>query len=415
MISSKFPKFALFVILFVISPLWAEDFDYEMAKPVQPSDGYEFYQAPAGTGTLKNIDSGEIRNVILCIGDGIGPNHVALTRHHVLGPGKKLYMERLPVVGLVRTFSADNLITDSAASGTAMACGIKTHNGMIGMAPDKTPHISILQLLHSKGWRTGLVATSEISHATPAAFVAHVTSRNDQSRIAEQMLQSGVDILFGGGAKYWKKKLNGKHLFEEARQMGYQVTQTKDQMNSLTNGPAIGLFANEGMTTFDPEPSLAEMTQKAIELLSRKSGEWFSPHPKIFLMIEGSQIDWASHANDTDRAIRQILLFDMAVQKAVEFALVNKKTLVIVTADHETGGLVIETETLNKWKIDPDWEETGHTAADVPLYAFGPGSKHFSGVMDNTEIPKRIAGLLGIDIFPVPKHIAEASLSMSSK
>lgn len=387
----------------------ADAFNYQMAQPPDSDSGYGFYQQPQDQETLKNISRGQIRNIIFCIGDGMGSNHIALARHHALGPDKKLHMERLPVVGVVRIFSADSLITDSAASGTAMASGIKTNNGMIGMTPDKTPYTSILELLQSKGWRSGLVVTSEISHATPAVFFSHIDDRDKQSEIAEQLVLSGVDILFGGGTKHFQKD-----LLDQMRQVGYQIVHTAEQLNAIQDVPAIGLFAEEGMTTFSPEPSLEQMTQKAIELLSRKSKEWFSPQPKFFLMVEGSQIDWAAHANDTERVIRQTLLFDMAVSQAIEFARQDKHTLVLVTADHETGGLVIETELLDKFKIDPDWEETGHTAADVLLFAYGPGADRFSGVMDNTEIPKRIAELVGIDQFPQQHSKPKAAISTSS-
>ncbi|MHC5136630.1 MAG: alkaline phosphatase, partial [Planctomycetota bacterium] len=345
-----------------------------------------------------------------CIGDGMGFNHVALARHNSVGPGKKLHMERLPVAGMMRTYSADDLVTDSAAAGTAMACGIKTNNGMIGMDPDKVPHSSILTLLQKKGWRTGLVATSQISHATPAAFASHVDSRDKQKEIAVQLLNNRVDVLLGGGRKYWSED-----LLAEAVTAGYEVIGTRDEMAMLKAGPVIGLFADDGMTTFEPEPSIGEMAKTAIALLSLPGREWFSPKPKFFLMIEGSQIDWAAHANDTDRVIRQTLQFDMAVREAVGFAQRDKHTLVIVTADHETGGLVIETEGINKHKIDPDWEETGHTAADVPVYAFGPGSEHFAGVIDNTEIPKRIAELTGLQEFPIPRKLSHMTGQVSIK
>lgn len=388
---------AIIILAGCHSPLLdADEFHYEMAQPDESALGTEFYVPVVSDTTLENIAGDQVRNIILCIGDGMGFNHVALARHYSVGPDKKLHMERLPVTGMMRTFSADNLITDSAAAGTAMACGVKTNNGMIGMTPDKVSYHSILELLHKKGWRTGLVATSQITHATPAAFGAHTDSREKQKKIAVQLLENRVDVMFGGGRKYWSKK-----LLADAVANGYQVIETHDEMATLEAGPVIGLFAHDGMTTFDPEPSLEEMSKTAIHILGSSSKEWFAPKPKFFLMIEGSQIDWAAHANDTDRVVRQMLLFDMAVQEAIAFAQKDKHTLVIVTADHETGALVLETKRLNDQKIDADWEEAGHTAVDVPVYAFGPGSGHFTGVMDNTELSKRIARLTGLEEFPV--------------
>ena len=376
-----------------------ETFYYRMAAPPAGDGGIAFYIPPVSDAPLANPPAGEVRNVILCIGDGMGFDHVALARHHGAGPGKKLYMELLPVKGEAATHSANSDVTDSAASGTAMACGVKTNNGMIGMSPDKTPYSSILELLDQKGWRTGLVATSEISHATPASFASHVDSRDKQKEIAVQMLDNRVDVLLGGGRKHWNDK-----LLTKAATDGYQVIETRDEMLTLKPGPVLGLFVNGGMTTFEPEPSLMEMSKTAIDLLNTKSAEWFAPKPKFFLMIEGSQIDWASHANDTDRVIRQTLLFDMTVRQAIEFAKRDGHTLVIVTADHETGGLRLKTDPTREKGVKAKWTTGGHTGVKVPIYAYGPGSKKFTGTIDNTDIGKRIAELTGINEFPVIKN-----------
>jgi alkaline phosphatase len=154
------------------------------------------------------------------------------------------------------------------------------------------------------------------------------------------------------------------------------------------------------MATLAPEPSLAEMTQKAIQLLSTKNTDWFAPEAKFFMMVEGSQIDWAGHDNDTANSIRQTLLFDMAVKEALDYAREDGQTLVIVTADHETGGLVLNKNKKNDREIAAGWTTKKHTGCEVPLFAYGPGSQEFSGVMDNTDIPKRIAKLLKLSPFP---------------
>ncbi len=370
-----------------------ETFVYHMAPVPEGGDG-SFYVPPSSDAVLANAADGEVHNVIYCIGDGMGFEHVALARHHGPGQDKKLYMELLPVQGEFATHSANNAVTDSAAAVTAMASGVKTNNGMLGMTPDKTPYSSILELLQKQGWRTGLVATSQVSHATPAGFASHIDSRNKQSEIAVQMVGNRVDVMFGGGKKYWSDE-----LLAEAASVGYQMIETRDELAQVESAPVIGLFGKDGLTTFAPEPMLSEMSGKAIALLNAPDIKNNVKTPKFFLMIEGSQIDWACHANDTERTIRQTLLFDMAVREAIEFAKHDGHTLVLVTADHETGGLKLESNEDNGVKAK--WTSKNHTAANVPVYAYGPGSEKFSGSFDNTDIPKRIAEVTGLNKFPV--------------
>jgi len=394
----------LFLVCLLAPAVFADDWNYPQPDANRDVDDISFYEAPVAEGHIANITAGRPRNVIFLIGDGMGVNQVALARHKAIGADGRLHLERMPVAGLMRTHSASHRITDSAAASTALADGVKTTNGRIGTTPDGTPWQSILERARAKGYRTGLVATSTISHATPAGFAAHVKSRGMEAEIAVDMLYNHVDVLFGGGRKYWLSKPagsreDGRNLIEEAKIAGYQVIYSRDQLAELSPSPVLGLFADDGMTTFDPEPSLAEMARTAILLLSAKSSEWFAPAPRFFVMIEGSQIDWACHSNDTANAVRQTLLFDLAVKEAIEFAQEDKHTLVIVTADHETGGLLIKSDDN---KVVADWNSKDHTAADVPLFAFGPGSAQFAGTHDNTDIPKIIARLLNFGTFPSP-------------
>jgi alkaline phosphatase len=390
--------FTVLVFSFAVA-VSAEVFVYPPAQG--DAKDISFYKAPPANWTAGRVSGQDVRNVILCIGDGMGFNEIALARQKAVGQDGKLWLERLPIVGLVRTFSANHAVTDSAAAVTAMACGIKTKNGTIGIGMDKKAYASILEVLSKKGWRTGLAATSSITHATPAGFAAHVSSRGSEEEIAGQMFDNRVDVLLGGGRKFWLSTGgNGSNLIITAQQAGYHVVQNRAEMMELTSGPVLGLFAENGMATFAPEPSLAEMTQKAIALLSAKNNDWFAPEPKFFLMIEGSQIDWAGHANDTDNSIRQTLLFDMAVREAIEFARMDRSTLVIVTADHETGGLLLPEDKINASKVAADWNFKSHTGADVPIFAYGPGSEEFAGVMDNTDLAKKIAKLTGVSPFP---------------
>lgn len=382
-------------------------FYYRMSAPPEGEGGNSFYRAPAADAAAADkVADGDVRNVIYLIGDGMGFNQVQLARHYA-APTQRLWMDLLPVRGELRTRSANNAVTDSAAAGTAMACGIKTDNGKIGMNPDKVSYSSILELLDQKGWRTGLAATSAISHATPAAFSAHVDSRDKQREIALQQAGGGVDVMLAGGTKFWRNETYGL-----AEKTGYTMVDTREAMLSHKSGAVIGMFAEDGLTTYEPEPMLSEMTATAIQLLGAKGSDWFAPQPKFFLMVEGSQIDWAGHANDTDRMVRQTLLFDMAVREALEFARRDGHTLVIVTADHETGGLQLEDDDRRDIGVRARWTSGGHTGANVPLFAYGPGAELFAGELDNTDVPKRIAALTGITGFPVVKKSAQQAAAV---
>ncbi len=378
-------------------------FKYKIVGPLTEDADISAYSPPDADLELETDFDDDVHNVILLIGDGMGFNHVELARAVVVAD-KGLWMEQLPVKGQLTTYAANKKVTDSAASGTAMACGIKTNNGMIGMDPKEVQYRSILELLSVDRWKTGLVATSQITHATPASFASHVKSRGNQKKIALQMLANRVDVMLGGGRKYWLPKEadgirnDGRNLLEKAQLDGYRVIELRDELLALEQLPALGLFGKDGLTTFNPEPMLGEMCGKAIELLAAESKK----RAGFFLMVEGSQIDWAAHANDTNRVIRQTLLFDLAVREAIQFARRDKHTLVIVTADHETGGLKLKTSKRNN-SIKAKWTSGGHTAVNVPIYAYGPGSQEFAGTIDNTDIAKCIAKLTGIKVFPIKK------------
>ena len=402
-------RFCVILLLFLLFACGCNPttFYYKMAAPSNGEDDISFYRGPANNAVLKQVSGDEVRNVIFCIGDGMGFNHVALSRD--AAGVKKLWMQTLPVNGQMSTFSANKKITDSAAAGTAMACGIKTDNGMIGMTPKQVPYYSILELLAQMDYETGLVVTCQISHATPAVFASHVKDRGDQMNIVPKMLANRVDVMLGGGRKYWLPRGAGGtrddevDLLEKAGLAGYHVIDSRDELLAIKQMPVLGLFGHDGLTTFSPEPMLAEMSDVAIKLLSNASEN----KGGFFLMIEGSQIDWAAHANDGERVIRQTLLFDMAVQRAIEFARRDKHTLVIVTADHETGGL--ELKTADDGSLKAKWTTGGHSAANVPIYAYGPGSENFAGIIDNTDIAKKIARLTGIQSFPIAKSLRDVA------
>jgi len=342
----------------------------------------------------------KVKNIIFCIGDGMGLGQVYFTRVCDAGVAGKLYMEQMPITGIMRTHSANSLVSGSAASATAMSCGVKTNNGMIGMTSEKNVYQTILQAAKEKGLMTGLVATSEITHATPAAFASHVESRGMQNQIAAQLLANKVNVLLGGGRAFFlpksnpdSKRTDEKDLIGDAEKAGYTYVETAEELASAKGEYILGLFQLDGLTTESPEPTLAQLTDKAIGVLN-------VDRQGFFLMVEGSQIDWACHANNIEKNIEQVLLFDEAVKQAVDFAIKDKHTLVVVTADHETGGLTVRGGKLSGQDLDIHWSTGGHTGLPVVVYAFGPGAEYFTGVYDNTDIPKKFAQLLGIEPFP---------------
>jgi alkaline phosphatase len=363
-------------------------------------------------GSLKpgiNPNDERVKNIIFCIGDGMGLSQTALTRICELGPDGMLNMERMPVVGIMRTHSLDSLVTDSPAAGTALATGVKTDTGMIGMAPDGVKYKTILEAARDAGLRTGIAVNVQITDATPAAFGSHVKSRYEEAAIAEQMLANKFNVLLGSRKEFFiPKKAHGgrreddRNLIAEAKEMGYEYVETAEQLKSAKKPYLLGLFQHDLLTSEHPEPSLAEMTKKAIQILAANYEDSSAENHGFFLMVEGHQIDWACHLNDADKMIRQTLLFDEAVKVSLDFASADGQTLVVVTADHETGGLTIKTKSYGaKAKATyPAWSHDGHTGAPVAVYAYGPQALIFAGVYDNTEVPRKFAKLLGITQFP---------------
>jgi alkaline phosphatase len=340
------------------------------------------------------------KNIILFIGDGMGLAHIAATRIKTYGVEKSLYMERMPITGYLYTSPANTLVTDSAAAGTALATGYKTNVGRLALSPEGKRLPTILEACKSMGMSTGMVVTYPITNATPAAFASHVRSRKMEEEIAVQILRNRVNVLLGGG-KHWfipqstqnSKRTDNRDLIAESKNMGYSFVETKEELLNAKTEYLLGLF-EMGSLAESPNPSLAEMTQKALELLSR--------NPKgFFLMVEGSQIDWGGHINNINFAIRQTIHFDEAVKIGLDFALKDQETLVIVTADHETGGLGITDGSLDGEKMETGWLSKGHTAIPVIIFAFGPGAERFTGVGHLTDVPRKISDIVDIKNFPL--------------
>jgi alkaline phosphatase len=309
-----------------------------------------------------------------------------------------LEIEKMPVVGLVKTHAANNWITDSASGATAIATGHKTNVGMVGVTPDSVVKETIFETAIKHGMKTGLVVTSHITDATPACFVTHVPARGMKNEIAEQLIHSKVNIILGGGLSYFipksedgSEREDDKNLIEEAEKLGYNFTDDTTSFAEIKEGNLIGLFNKGGLITNPPEPSLADMTQKALQLIG-------DSEKGFILMVEGSQIDWRGHSNDLEGVIKQTLLFDDAVKVGLDFAKENGETLILVTADHETGGITLTGDDReNDFSFGVKWATKHHTGIPVPVYAFGPHAIEFTGILDNTDIYKIVSSLLGFN------------------
>lgn len=405
------------------------------------------------------------RNIIFMIGDGMGPAYTSGYRYFVDNPETKevdpTVFDRL-LVGTASTYPDDDTyVTDSAASATALATGVKSFNGAIGVDGEQKPLQSLLKHAKRLGKDTAIVVTSELNHATPASFVAHNKSRGNKDEIANDFIdirinnRPTVDLMLGGGQQYFQR--SDRDILQEFRAFGYQSATELGKLKNITALPAIGIFADKGLTRAidsDTPQRLSRMTSTALELLKKHSG-----NTGFFLMIEGSQIDWCGHANDIACAMREMDDFAHSIEIVEKFIEENPDTLLVVTADHSTGGLSLAAEqdylwhtqviaqqqkslaefsrnlkrdadlakswqenfgyplqaqellTLQESLATPDatydtvvrissrysntgWTTRGHDAVDVQVFAAGSGSDLFSGFQDNTTISKKILQLM---------------------
>ncbi len=309
------------------------------------------------------------------VGDGMGLSEVSASLFYKDAASN---FERFPVVGLIKTSSSDNLITDSAAGATAFASGVKSYNGAIGVDSDSTEVKTIVEHVSERNIATGVIATSSITHATPASFYAHSTSRSEEEKIAAYLPNSGIDFFAGGGLQFFNKRTDGVDLLSEFTKNGFTVDTTS--VKTIADDKQGFLLAQKGMPTMETRGDfLPKATQLALDQLSKNEGGFF-------LMIEGSQIDWGGHDMDADYLIAELLDFDSTIGTVLDFADSNGETLVIVTADHETGGFTLSSERGNYNEISPTFSTDSHSATMVPVFAKGPGSESFGGIYENTGI-----------------------------
>lgn len=327
-----------------------------------------------------DLDENETTNIIFLIGDGMGLGQITAG---MIANGMKTNLEKFPVVGLHKSYASDDLITDSAAGATAFSTGEKTYNGAIGVGPDQKKLETILEAAHRKGLKTGLVATSTIVHATPASYFSHNVSRQNYEQIALDLLDEDVDFFIGGGKKYFDRRNDDRNLYNELGAKGYQISDYFQQnLNDVDiTGEKFGyLTADDSpLTVMQGRDYLQKATEIALDFLSKKSEKGF------FLMVESSQIDWGGHANNSRYIVDEFKEFDKVIGKVLNWAKKDGKTLVVVTADHETGGYSINPGSTRDSLVTA-FTTDYHTGTMIPVFAFGPGAEMFSGIYENTAI-----------------------------
>ena len=350
---------------------FAEDDKYVMLEPYETVS----VQEPKGK---------KVKNIIFMIGDGMGLEQISAAW---VCNGGALNLDNFTKVGIQRTYSANKLVTDSAAAGSALATGQKTNNGMIAMNPDTVAVKSLAEEAMEKGKRAGAAVTCRVTDATPAVFFSHAPSRKLMDDIAVQMTNSGLYFLSGGGTKYWSGREDGLDLVGQAEAMGYTYVETKEEMMAVEEGPIIALMDEyELQPALDRGDILPSAVQKALQVLDNKKG--------FFLMIEGSMIDDGGHDNKAGKTMEEIFDFDRTLGLVLEWAEKDGETLVIVTADHATGGMTLLGGSIDEKKIRVNYSTTGHNGVALPVFAWGPHAEDFVGIYENAELSDKIRALI---------------------
>lgn len=386
---------------------------------------------------LTSCGEKKAKYVFLFIGDGMGFSHVALTEAYLATEkgyigSEALNFSKFPALGIATTYSASNYITCSSAAGTALSAGYKTNNGMLGVLPDTTDLTSITYKIHDAGYKIGIMTSVTIDHATPGAFYAHSAARSDYYAIANELPATGFEFFGGGGfADPLGKGDAEKSVYSTIEEAGYTIAYGLDEFNAKKADASKVLLLQEkgkendilpyALARDEKDLSLSQVVTAALEILDNEKG--------FFIMAEGGKIDWAAHSNDAANTIFETIDMAEAIEVAYQFYLKHKdETLIIVTADHETGGVsvgrgkgymtylqyidsvtthtdnvTVETYMNDKVALDSlsikakvGWTTTSHTGGGVPVYAIGSHCDLFEGRMDNTDIPRKICSAMGI-------------------
>lgn len=337
---------------------------------------------------IKQKKSIKPKNIILMIGDGMSLSimYTAWTANH-----GHLNIDNCEYVGLSKTYSANQLITDSGAGATAFATGHKTNNHSIGVDVTGKAQESILEIAKAHQLSTGLIATCNILDATPSAFIAKINDRAEWDEIALQYVSSGVDFVCGGGLENFQRGKNGRDLIKELNNKGYQLPGTIEELDKINKGKVFALLADNNL----PAPkkrndALSKAANKSIELLSRNENGFF-------LMIEGSLMDGYAHKNNLELLMDETFDFDRTIGEVLKFAAKNGETLVVITADHETGGWTLLDGDINSGLVKGNFSTDGHTGVMVPVYSFGPKAETFSGIFENTDLFSKMIQAYGLN------------------
>jgi alkaline phosphatase len=326
-----------------------------------------------------------VKNVILMVGDGMSLMHMYTAWTANRG---KLWLDNAQAVGLSKTYCLDQLITDSGAGGTAFATGHKTLYHSVGVDSIGRFLPSLCTVAHQLGKTAGIAVTCRLWDATPADFCCHNKDRDNELDIIADYVEAEVDYVFGGGAKLFRNRPDGRDIFKELADKGFQLPMNWDELEKVKSGKVFAVpYEKDTPLPLERGDLLARASLKGIELLNQDSDGFF-------LMVEGSQLDDYGHSNNLELLMQETLDFDQTVGAIMKWAAEDGETLVIVTADHETGGLTLLDGSIEKGTVKCRFSTNSHSGVMVPVYAFGPGAKFFTGIYENTAIFHKIKRLL---------------------
>lgn len=344
------------------------------------------YEHPYAVEQLQAPKGKKVKNVILMIGDGMSLMHVYTAWSANRG---KLWLENAQATGLSKTWAVNKLVTDSGSGGTSLATGVKTVYHAVGVDPDGKPLTSLVDVAKELGKDAGMAVTCRLWDATPCDFCCHNIDRDKEEELIGDYPTSGVDFVFGGGAQKFTNRKDGRDIFKELQKKGYHVSRTLDDFFAYDKNSRIFAVPYDKDTPLPDERGdlLARASLKGISLMNQnKNG--------FFMMIEGSQLDDYGHFNQLDLLMKETLDFDQTVGEVMKWAAKDGETLVVVTADHETGGLTLVNGNKDEGRVECCFSTKDHSGAMVPVYAFGPGAENFTGIFENTDVFKKIKKLM---------------------